>query len=71
MLASKRGISARQIHRIMDFGSYSTAHYMCYRIRVGLVDRQFRRLMGIVEDRVVKFRIIALPRGAMTEIDAP
>ena len=71
MLASKKGISARQIHRIMGFGSYSTAHYMCHRIRVGLADRQFRKLMGIVEDHVVKSRIIALGRGTMTEIDAP
>jgi transposase-like protein len=71
MLASKRGISARQIHRMMGFGSYSTAHYMCHRIRVGLTDRQFRKLIGIVEDHVIKFRIIALGKGAMTEIDAP
>jgi hypothetical protein len=44
---------------------------MCHRIRVGLADRQFRKLMGIVEDHVVKSRIIALGRGTMTEIDAP
>jgi transposase-like protein len=71
MLSSKRGISARQIHRMMGFGSYSTANYMCHRIRVGLADRQFRKLMGIVEDHVIKFRIIALGKGGMTEIDAP
>jgi transposase-like protein len=29
MLTSKKGISALQIHRMMGFGSYSTAHYMC------------------------------------------
>jgi transposase-like protein len=66
MLASKSGISATQIQRIMGFGSYSTANYMYHRIRVGLADRQFRKLMGIVEDSVVKYRISALGSGAMT-----
>ena len=32
MLTSKKGISALQIHRMMGFGSYSTAHYMCHRV---------------------------------------
>ena len=49
MLTSKKGISALQIHRMMGFGSYQTAHYMCMRIRAGLVDPEFRKLMGIVE----------------------
>jgi transposase-like protein len=49
MLTSKKGISALQIHRMMGFGSYGTAHYMCHRIRAGLADPQFRKLMGIVE----------------------
>jgi transposase-like protein len=49
MLTSKKGISALQVHRIMGFGSYSTAHYMCHRIRAGLADPNFRKLMGIVE----------------------
>ncbi len=49
MLTSKKGISALQIHRMMGFGSYSTAHYMCHRIRAGLADPKFRKLMGIVE----------------------
>jgi transposase-like protein len=49
MLTSKKGISALQIHRTMGFGSYSTAHYMCHRIRAGLADPAFRKLMGIVE----------------------
>jgi transposase-like protein/IS1 family transposase len=49
MLTSKKGISALQIHRTMGFGSYSTAHYMCHRIRAGLADPNFRKLMGIVE----------------------
>jgi transposase-like protein len=49
MLTSKKGISSLQIHRMMGFGSYETALYMCHRVRAGLADPEFRRLMGIVE----------------------
>jgi hypothetical protein len=49
MLTSKKGVSALQVHRTIGFGSYSTAHYMCHRIRAGLADPNFRKLMGIVE----------------------
>jgi transposase-like protein/IS1 family transposase len=49
MLISKKGISALQIQRMMGFGSYRTAHYMCMRIRAGFADEQFTQLMGIVE----------------------
>jgi transposase-like protein len=49
MLTSKKGIAALQIQRMMGFGSYSTAHYMCHRVRAGLADPEFRKLMGIVE----------------------
>ncbi|MFZ1093270.1 MAG: IS1595 family transposase [Xanthobacteraceae bacterium] len=49
MLTSKKGISALQIHRMMGFGSYRTAWYLCHRVRAGLADPQFRKLMGIVE----------------------
>jgi len=49
MLTSKKGISALQIQRLMGFGSYQTAHYMCHRVRAGLADKDFRQLMGIVE----------------------
>ena len=49
MLTSKKGISSLQIHRMMGFGSYSTALYMCHRIRAGLADPNFRKLVGIVE----------------------
>jgi transposase-like protein len=49
MLTSKKGISSLQIHRMMGFGSYATALYMCHRVRAGLVDPDFRKLMGIVE----------------------
>jgi hypothetical protein len=33
----------------MGFGSYATAWYMCRRIRAGLANEGFRKLMGIVE----------------------
>jgi transposase-like protein len=49
MLTSKKGISARQVHRYMGFGSYKTAWYMCHRIRAALQDDEFKKLMGIVE----------------------
>ena len=49
MLTSKKGVSALQIYRTMGFGSYKTAWYMCHRVRVGLQDQEFRKLMGIVE----------------------
>jgi transposase-like protein len=49
MLCSKKGISAMQIHRMIDSGSYKTALYMCHRLRAGLDDPDFRQLMGIVE----------------------
>lgn len=49
MLTSKKGISALQVQRIMGFGSYRTAHYMCHRIRAAMADPEFRHLIGIVE----------------------
>ena len=49
MLTSKKGISALQIYRMMGFGSYRTAWYMCHRIRAALIDKEFQKLMGIVE----------------------
>jgi transposase-like protein len=49
MMTSKKGISALQVHRMMGFGSYRTAWYMCHRVRAGLMDEDFRRLIGIVE----------------------
>ena len=44
MLTSKKGMSARQIHRYMGFGSYKTAWYMCHRIRAALVEKNFDKL---------------------------
>jgi transposase-like protein len=49
MLTSKKGISARQLWRMMDFGSLKTAWYMAHRIRAALANEDFRKLMGIVE----------------------
>ena len=49
MLTSKKGMSSLQIQRLMGFGSYRTAWYMCHRIRAGLADEKFTQLMGIVE----------------------
>jgi len=49
MLTGKKGMSAMQVYRFMEFGSYKTASSMCHRIRAGLADKDFRQLMGIVE----------------------
>jgi len=49
MLTSKKGMSALQIYRYMGFGSYKTAWSMCHRIRAGMADESFQKLMGIVE----------------------
>jgi len=49
MLTSKKGISALQIQRMAGFGSYKTAWYMCHRIRAGLANEEFRKLIGFVE----------------------
>jgi transposase-like protein len=48
MLTSKKGVSALQIQRVMGFGSYGTAHSMCHKIRVALVEPE-TKLGGIVE----------------------
>ena len=49
MLSSKKGMSALQIHRMIGSGSYRTAWYIAHRLRAGLADPEFRRLMGVVE----------------------
>ena len=49
MLTSKKGVSALQIHRVIGTGSYRTAWYMCHRVRVGMQDREFCKLVGVVE----------------------
>jgi hypothetical protein len=49
MLNSKKGVSALQIQRQIGCKSYQTAWYMCMRLRAGMRDPNFRKLMGIVE----------------------
>src|SRR5580698_8054807 len=49
MLTSKKGISALQIYRMLGFGSYRTAWSMCMRIRTALADKEFQKLLGVVE----------------------
>ncbi len=44
MLSSKKGMSALQIHRMMETGSYETAWYMCHRIRAAMKDGGFFNL---------------------------
>ena len=46
MLTSKKGVSALQVHRVIGTGSYRTAWSMCHRIRAGLANEEFRKLMG-------------------------
>ena len=48
MLASKKGMPALQIQRMMGFGSYETAHSMCHKIRAALIEPE-AKLGGIVE----------------------
>jgi transposase-like protein len=49
MLTGKKGVAALEVQRVLGFGSYRTAHYLCMRVRAGLVDPDFRKLVGIVE----------------------
>jgi transposase-like protein len=48
MLNSKKGISAMQVQRQIGC-HYRTAWYMCMRLRAGMMDDQFKKLVGIVE----------------------
>jgi ribosomal protein L37AE/L43A len=48
MLNSKKGVSAMQIQRQIG-SSYPTAWYICHRLRAGMRDDDFKKLMGIVE----------------------
>jgi hypothetical protein len=49
MLTSKKGVAALEVHRVLGTGSYETAWSMCMRIRGGLGDKEFRKLIGVVE----------------------
>ena len=48
MCASKKGISAHQIHRTLGI-TYKSAWFMCHRIREAMKDRSFDLLSGVVE----------------------
>jgi hypothetical protein len=49
MVTSKKGVAALEVQRVMGFGSYKTAHYLCMRIRAALIDPESRKLVGIEE----------------------
>src|SRR5262245_42184718 len=52
MTASKKGISASQLHRMLDFGSYRTAWFMAHRIREAMTNSALGPLGG--EGQVVE-----------------
>jgi transposase-like protein len=49
MMNAKKGISSLNVQRIMGFKKEKTAWYMCHRIRAAMQDKDFAKLMGIVE----------------------
>ena len=46
MCASKKGISAHQLFRMLGFGSYRTAWFMAHRIREAMKPAPFAEPMG-------------------------
>ena len=46
LMSAKKGMSALQIHRLIGSGSYQTTWYLVRRLRAGLADPEFRRLVG-------------------------
>ena len=52
MCASKKGVSALQLHRMLGFGSYKTAWFMAHRIREAMTDTKPGPLGG--ENKVVE-----------------
>lgn len=48
MCASKKGISAHQLHRQLDV-TYRTAWFMCHRVREAMKDKNPRLLAGVIE----------------------
>jgi len=48
MCASKKGISAHQIHRMLGV-TYKTAWFMCHRVRLAMQDKSVTPLSGIIE----------------------
>ena len=49
MIESKKGISANQMKRTLDIGSYRTAWYLCHRIRAAMNEMNAEQLSNIVE----------------------
>lgn len=50
MCSSKKGISAHQIYRMLDLGSYRSAWYMCHRIREAMREKGlFEPMTGDIE----------------------
>jgi transposase-like protein len=51
MLQSLKGVSSRQVRRMFlgERSSLHTAWYVCHRLRAGMRDDDFKKLMGIVE----------------------
>lgn len=48
MNASKEGISAHQLHRMLDI-TYKSAWFMCHRIRYAMTQEPLEKLLGTVE----------------------
>ena len=48
MCASKKGVSAHQLHRMLDI-TYKSAWFMCHRIREATKSDDFQQLSGVVE----------------------
>jgi len=49
MNASKKGISAHQLHRMLDI-TYKSAWFMCHRIRYSMTQEPLGKLLGTVEN---------------------
>jgi transposase-like protein len=49
LLTGKKGVAALEVQRVLGLGSYRSAWFMMHRIRAALTDKDFRKLMGIVE----------------------
>ena len=65
MQSSKKGISASQLHRMLEFGSYRTAWFMAHRIREAMTNSALGPLGGggsIVEADETYFQKVDEPR---------
>ncbi len=48
MCSSKKGISANQIHRMLEI-TYKSAWFMCHRIRYAMEQNSFKKMQGTIE----------------------